>query len=504
MAVWRAPSHKTIGEHAISSVLIVVACLFLALIGAVSVIAPEFIAKLSSVFLLVTALLVGGLARTARAISVGFLEKWVTILLAALAFWPSFLLLKSGGLPAIDGRRIVVGISLLVAVYLVVSRKEVIQRFNSASGGLRAGVWIVSLYGLWRLMSCFASPAPLFSFIQVIWEVFYYYSFYFLGYLFFSSDRLRDRQHVVILWLMVFIAAFACVERIIGKNYMVMLAPRNEEFSSIVNSMSSSRIRDGQFRAQGTFEHPLLLAEFSAIASCFAMAYLVWPTKSTFQKILAVAALLGALVAAYLSGSRSAYISLAAGLGAVVVLRVFGNRIGKSLTSMVFARRLAVMLLAGLALAAALVVLPFLARGNSLSDRASSEGRLVMLKTGLPIIEHSPIFGEGPGTGAALAGLRVREDLVTLDNYLLAITLESGIPALLLFIAIFMLPAWRGFMAVTAGAGAAAPFLAAVTGAMLAVLATRIILWMPFNLSFIYLFAGVALAQCEALRRNKS
>lgn len=503
MAVWRAPRRKTIGDQALSGVLILAACILLVFLGLASALAPVLIAKVSVVFLLLTALIIGRLARTSHALSGAFLERWITLLLAALALWPSFLLIKSGGLPALDGRRIVVGISLLVAIYLAVSRQEVGERLREARGALRLGAWLVGIYGFWRFASSFSSPAPLYSLIQVIWEVFYYYAFFFLGYLFFASDRLRDRQHHVMLWLMVAIAAFACFERVVGKNYLVLLAPRNEEFSSIVNSMGSSRIRDGQFRSQGTFEHPLLLAEFSAIAACFAMAYVVWPAKSIFRKTLAVFALCGALVSAYLSGSRSAYISLAVGMGAVVVLRAFGPRIGKSLASMVFARRLTIMLLAALALVAALAVLPFLARGNSIADQASSEGRLVMLQMGLPVIERSPLFGEGPGTGAALAGLRVRSDLVTLDNYLLAITLESGVPALVLFVGIFVVPAWRSFLTVTEGAGEAAPFLAAVCGAMLAVLATRVILWMPFNLSFIYLFAGVALAQCEALRKKR-
>lgn len=503
MAVWRAPSRKTIGEQAASGLLILVGVLFLLFAGMASALAPEFMAKLSAIFLLSVALIIGGLARTTRPLGDGFLVKWVTLLLAALALWPSFLLVKSGGLPAFDGRRLVVGLTLLTAIYLSVSRHEVMQRFHAASGVLRTGAWLVVLYAFWRLASCFSSPAPLFSLVQVIWEIFYYYAFYFLGYLFFSSDKLRDRQHTVLLWLMIVIAIYACVERVTGKNFLVSLAPRNDEFSSIVNSMGSSRIRDGQFRAQGTFEHPLLLAEFASIAGCFAMAYIVWPSKSLFTKMLAVSALLGALVSAYLSGSRSSYISLVAGLGTVVVLRVFGAGIGRSLSSMVFARRLTIMLLGGLALACAILVLPYIAKGNSFADQASSEGRLVMLKTGLPVIASSPVFGEGPGTGASIAGLRVRDDLVTLDNYLLAITLESGVPSLILFLAIFLLPAWRCFMAVTEGAGSAAPFLAAVAGAMLAVLATRIILWMPFNLSFIFLFAGVALSQCELLRRNK-
>jgi len=503
MGVWRAPRRKTMGEYATSGVLILGGGVFLLLLGAALALAPEFIAKVSAVFLLVTALIIGRLARTARPLSDGFLGKWLTLLLAALAFWPSFLLVKSGGLPAFDGRRIVVGGTLLVAIYLFVSRREVMARFQGASGVLRVGAWLVGLYGFWRFASCFSSPAPMFSLVQVIWEVFYYYAFYFLGYLFFSSDRMRDRQHTVLLYLMIVIALYACVERVIGKNILVSLAPRNDEFSSIVNSMGSSRIRDGQFRAQGTFEHPLLLAEFASVAACFAVAYVVWPGRSMFLRLVAAAAFLGAMVSAYLSGSRSSYISLVAGIGAVVVLRVFGAQIGKSLSSMVFVRRLAIMLLGGLTLAGALIVLPYIAKGNSFADQASSEGRLVMLKTGLPVIASSPFFGEGPGTGASIAGLRVRDDLVTLDNYLLAITLESGIPSLLLFIAIFLYPAWRCFMAVTEGAGKAAPFLAAVVGSMLAVLATRIILWMPFNLSFIFLFAGVALAQCEALRKGK-
>jgi O-Antigen ligase len=472
-------------------------------VGLLLALAPQMMAKFTVLLALPAVLIIGSLSRTKQRLSDAFLDRWVSVLLATLALWPSYLLIKGGGMPAIDGRRIVVGVSLLMAIYFLVSREEVIRRMRDASGAISQGAWLVMLYAAWRFASCAESHVPLYSFIQVVWEVFYYASMYFIGYIFLSSDRARDRQHLTMLYLMVVIAGFVFLERLLGKNYIALLAPRSDDLASLINSMASARIRDGQYRTQGTFEHPLLLAEFSAIAVCFAAAYLLWPVKKGYVKSLAWAAMIGGLASAYMSGSRSAYISIATGLGAVGSLYLFGPKVGRLVKSQVFTRRFAILFLTFLGGLLFLSILPILAKGNSAGDEASSAGRLVMLETGLRAIEQSPIFGAGPGTGALVAGIRTRADMVTLDNYLLGMTLESGIPALILLVLFFLLPAWKGFLAVTQGAGEAAPFMAAVCGAALAVLATRFILWMPFNMSFIYLFAGVAMAQYEVLRHAR-
>jgi O-antigen ligase len=280
------------------------------------------------------------------------------------------------------------------------------------------------------------------------------------------------------------------------ENFLIRFAPHNEEFSSLVRSMTSARFREGGFRAQATFEHPLLLAEFSAIAAAFATASLVWSSSRPGLRCLGAVALFGAILTGLLTGSRSAYIALGLSIGTVLVLRVFGNRRPRLPDSTVPLRRVGVAIVAALGLVVALVALPHLARGGSVGDQASSEGRLLMVRAGLPSIERSPFFGEGPGAGASLAGLKVRSDMVTLDNYLLAITLESGVPALLLLVAALAYPVWQAYLSITRRSGADSAFVAAVAGALLAILAMRIILWMPYNMSFGFLFAAMALAAC--------
>ena len=75
--------------------------------------------------------------------------------------------------------------------------------------------------------------------------------------------------------MMVGIAVLVVVERLKGINPLVVYAPKGGTggpIDAIAAMQSISRDRDGQFRAQGTFEHPITLAEYASIVSCFAAA----------------------------------------------------------------------------------------------------------------------------------------------------------------------------------------------------------------------------------------
>jgi hypothetical protein len=425
-----------------------------------------------------------------------FLKIWVTTLLAVLALWPSYLLIKVGGLPALDLRRIAAGLSVLIGLYyLAAGHAAKTSSVSASSGPIRVGYWLVTSYAVWRLLSCAASPAPIASVIQVFWEVLYYFSFFFIGHIFFSADLLRVRVHKVILWLIVVVGAYACIERVLGSNPMVQWAPGNEEFEATVRAMNSSRMRDGVFRTQGTFEHPLLLSEFAAFAGCFSLAAVIARQGASSFRSLGIAALTASLIAAYFSGSRSAFVAMGAGLLVVAILSLVAPNGPASPKSAGLRKFVAIGLVTlGAVLATPAVML--LSQGKNSGEAASTEARVTMLNIGMSAIASKPILGWGPGSGPAIAGIKTGDGLATMDNYLLAIAIESGVPGIFLFLACLLYPAWSAFNRIAAGAGERASFLGAVAGGVVAVLAMRSILWMPFNLSFVFLVAGIALAQC--------
>ena len=471
----------------------------LVFVGLVAAFAPEFAVRLVPLALLGVIALVALLSRSRTAISEPFRLLWVTALLGVFALWPSYLLVKVGGLPSLDLRRIAAGATLVLGLYYWINgRARATQFVPSNTNPIKTGFWLVTLYAVWRVLSCVASAAPIASFIQVVWEILYYYSLFYIGYVFFGSDTLRLRVHKVMLLLMVLIAAYACVERVLGKNPMVQWAPSNEEFEAAVRAMSLSRIRDGVFRTQGTFEHPLLLSEFAAIAASFAVATLLWPGKQAVSKLLGAAALVASLAAGYLSGSRSAFIALGAGVGVVIAMRLMSPKTRVTPSQAVLRKMSAIGLLIGAAAIFAPAVI-VMSEGKNIGEASSTGARITQLRIGSEAIAQQPILGWGPGSGPIIAGIRTGDGISTMDNYLLSVAIESGIPGLALFLACLLYPAWVAFTWVARGAGQRSSFLAATAGGAIAILIMRSILWMPLNLSFAFLFSGIALAQGAAL-----
>ena len=493
------PVHRfrPVGDYLLFAFLGVLGILFLLVLGYLSAVAPELVIRITPVFVLLAVVGAGLLARSDQPVGERFRRRWLVLLLATLAFWPSYLLVKTPGLPAFEGRRLVVGLTLLLALYLMVARRPVSRAlFSDMRHPVRTGAWLVGLYALWRLASCFASPAPFFSFIQVMWEVLYYTSLFYIGVMFFADEKSCRTMARSLLVLCLLITCFAVVERVLGKNVLVSLAPQTAEFAASNLALNTSRIRDGAFRVQATFEHPLLLSEYSALVACFAAAMAIWPRQSRFDRLLGILALLGSVLCAYLSLSRSAVVAFAVGLGLVLLLRIFA-RFNAGAAVALSIKRVLIILFAVGALVLAVPVVNLLAQGNTKGDARSSEARVLMLKIGLPAVAADPFFGKGPGSGAAVAGIRTGDNLTTLDNYLLAIALESGVPALLLFLATLLWPVWRIFLTVTAGAGQRGAFLTGAAGGLLAIVVVRTILWMPFNMSFACLLMGMALVQCQ-------
>ena len=145
---------------------------------------------------------------------------------------------------------------------------------------------------------------------------------------------------------------------------------------------------------------------------------------------------------------------------------------------------------------AAMAVMPALvliAEGKSLSENGSTQARLIMLDRGIPSIVENPFIGIGVGYAGSVAGIRGGSGVGTLDNHLLAIAIESGVPSLFLFLALLIYPVWRALVRLTEGVGAEGALLAGGAGALVAFSIVRTVLSIPYNQSFAFLISGMML-----------
>ena len=196
------------------------------------------------------------------------------------------------------------------------------------------------------------------------------------------------------------------------------------------------KTRDGAYRVQSTFEHPLSLSQYLVIIAPLALIF--YRSKTWFLLSLTSFSLI--VLAALFTGSRSALVApLGATLVAVTFLAYHKYKVRGS-----GAGGFIVMLVASISLLLALLVLPSIILGEgSQSQSASTATRLAQLQNGYIAVKNRPLLGYGPGKASAVimstgdtdAGAQTihRE---TTDNLFLTRVVESGIPSLLLYLMI--------------------------------------------------------------------
>jgi hypothetical protein len=191
----------------------------------------------------------------------------------------------------------------------------------------------------------------------------------------------------------------------------------------------SDKSRDGLYRAQGGFSHPLVLSDFAAIAVPICLAMLLSP-KSQRPTSLAIGALLATFVAVYLTFTRTPQIVA----GLTLFIFMIGVNISRNTVRNDFMRvYLTIVTITCLCLT--LFVFSShaesLVSGRTSEEMSSSQSRFLMLERGYEWVRHSPLVGYGWLDGPQLAALGKEQSV---DNHYLVIALAAGIPASLLLL----------------------------------------------------------------------
>jgi O-antigen ligase len=72
------------------------------------------------------------------------------------------------------------------------------------------------------------------------------------------------------------------------------------------------------------------------------------------------------------------------------------------------------------------------------AQASSTQSRYDQWYAGIPYIKSNPITGHGFGMGGSIFGD------YTIDSYMLSLILETGVPGLLFFVGLLVLPVWYG------------------------------------------------------------
>lgn len=376
---------------------------------------------------------------------------WMFILMVFLyPVWPVFIDKKIGPLPSLTPQKLLtyalVGLCLLQLAF----SSTVANRFRK---NIKENQDIVKVLGaliLIKVVAGFLSVAPFYALNLV-----YYETLTTVGLLFITIIVADRRNNLApIFYAMLFsvgvIGCFAIVEAIVGRNILEPFIPQDRGMLALID-----KGREGVRRLQGTFASPLVLAEFSAMM----IPVVLLATKPRFGAVKVTLMTLGVavlLAAVYGSRTRTAvgFVLIVGGFSLTFALRQFlANKRYNPVLRAIVAFYGGITFLAAVALVVWLIY--SLASGYSIdqalgiSERAQTlyqggrDARLIQLEMALPRIFESPLWGYGSGIGGSVVGFVGSNNMLTLDSYLLLTTVDSGIPAMLLILALFGGCCWK-------------------------------------------------------------
>lgn len=363
------------------------------------------------------------------------------LLVFFLVAFPSYGELKIGGSPNLAPSRLlrlaILGILFLVILIKPLKMSLTYREDQSA----RILYWTVAAFWLWVLPLVLFNAASLgYTFSKLKNEILPVWISFWL-----AAALIKQRSHFD--WLVKALVVASVV--VVGVTAIELVLRRNV-FDGLlqVENISTKlafieELRDGRYRAKGTFQHPLVLAHFYVSLGLFFVARGIFdpqPIRQGYKWWL-----LGAicLCGVYFTNTRSG-LAIGAVFGLLLLslrylvwLRGLRNQLMGSIL------RLQLLWLPLLAIVSAFVLADLMA-GRSEAERSSTSSRLLTLANALNNMWDSPLIGFGVGIGESKGGTTYAGGyMYTVDNLFLLQTLDNGIPAALLLLACFVYCAWR-------------------------------------------------------------
>lgn len=377
----------------------------------------------------------------------------VYLYFALLLFWPRYIAFDISG-PDVTPVRLVL-LALLVLWLFSFASEEF--AYDSAKALLKFPVvtaaWIMLV--LVKTASAFASEAVGVSIYLWGNELLSVLLFYPVIVTLFCSDKNGDARQAgyidawlkLVFWVAVALATIALIEQGVKRPLFsgVVLPGMNIDTKAFANAISE-KIRDGVYRSQATFSHPLVFAQFLFLSLPLTL-YLSASARSFKLSFLFALGAATQLLALDSTASR------AAALGTVVLVLV--GAAGFLLRRFVLSgyRRVAIpmffaalggAIVAGLALAFGDDVSAYVFGRSSLESQ-STGARLLMLERALKAVSDDWLIGRGQGLAPYFIGVRGTGGAVTVDSYYLSLLVEAGALAIFLYAAFFLSAAAKVF-----------------------------------------------------------
>ncbi len=378
-------------------------------------------------------------------VSPGLIRKAFFVMLIADLIIPFYYTVQFSGLPWISARRLAT-FTLIVPFLVAVAASSDVRRHIAER--VRASLLIfICATGFLAVaaLSVFTSISPTESTSALVDAILsWYVPFFAMIYIVRGNDDLVFLLKIICLCA-IFNTGAGVVEFFLKHNFFVQIFPTSMLDALIASNPTLSELlpgyqhfRNGLYRANSTFVTPLSFGEFEIIVIPIGLFFLLHRER-LFERVLGGAVAFGGIVGIFSSGSRGGFVGVIASVAVFVAFY--------SIRKAVSSKRSLVPAIAGLlGIIGFGCVIGAIALSHSFHDMvlggaaqaSSTDARYLQWAAALPSIKSNPITGHGFGLGGLIIGLG------QIDSYILSLVVETGIPGLVFFVGLLVLPVWYG------------------------------------------------------------
>ncbi len=379
-------------------------------------------------------------------VSDGAIRKAFFVMLIADLCVPNYYTIQISALPWISARR--VATFALVALFLLRvagssdARQRITRRIPSS--------WLIFIcaagFLVMAFLSVFTSFVPTESISALTDAILsWYVPFFAMIYIIDDSDDIIFILKIICLCQM-FNTVAGILEFFFQHRFFIDIFPKSMLDTLIENNPALEELirpqfRNGLYRTSSSFVVPLSFGEFEIIVVPIGL-FLALHRHYLPERILGWVVAIGGIVGVFCSGSRGAYLGFLASMAAFVVIWSVRKAL-KNRTSLTPAIVGLMGVISFAVLIALIIVWP---RAHNLvlgggMEAYSNQGRAEQWEAGMPFIASNPITGHGFALGGYVLE---QKGFLSIDSYVLSLLVETGVPGLIFFTGIMLLPIWYG------------------------------------------------------------
>jgi O-antigen ligase len=423
----------------------------------------------------------------------GVIRKSFFVMLVTDLCIPSYYTVQFSGLPWISARRVAT-FCLLLPFFVAVAassdvRRQIAERIRTSSLIFICAIGFLVMATL-SILTSISRTQSFSDLIDVVLSM--YVPFFAMIYV-----ARRKEDITLILKIICFCALFnttaGVVQFFLRDNFFLHIFPTSMLDALITNNPALANLlptnyqhfRHGHYRAESSFVTPLSFGEFEIIVIPIGLFFALHREKF-FDTILGWAVVFGGVVGIFSSGSRAGFVGVIVSVAAFIAVwsirtaRQSRGSLGPAIAG-----------LSGFILVGCVISLLFFSHTfhdmvlGGATETNSTQARYDQWAMGIPQIMANPITGHGLGTGGSVISN------YTIDSYMLSLVLETGIPGLVFFVGMLLLPIWYGLRAYVTDLSEYGAAAGALACSFIAFTENRLVLSQRENHMLIFCLLGI-------------